>query len=71
MTYKSPKQRITEVYHPVAKFVKTVAKGVKAVVSDPLGNKRQKKMMEIFDRDQADKKKEILEGRKKEYYKVK
>ena len=71
MTYKSTKQRITDVYHPVAKFVKTVAKGVKAVVSDPLGIKRDKVRNAAFDRDAKEKATEILKGRKKEYYNVK
>lgn len=71
MTYKSPKTRITEVFHPVARAVKSAARVVKAVASDPLGIKRDKVRNAAFEKDQADKSKEILEGRKKEYYKVK
>ena len=71
MTYKSTKQRITDVYHPVARAVKAVAKGVKAIVSDPIGMKRTKKLMDMHDRDMAERKKDQLESSKKQYLKVK
>lgn len=78
MAYKSPQTRVTEFFSPVAKVAKTAgevvklaAKGVKAVVSDPLGIKRTKKLMEMHDTEMKDRTDTRKAAMKKEYYNIK
>ena len=71
MTYKSPKERITDVYHPIARVVKKIGRGIKKVIKDPLGIKREKTIMEMHDREMDEMAKDRKAGLKKEYYKVK
>ena len=49
MTINSPKTKLTGVYNAVARVAKSVARGAKAVVTDPLGIKRDKKRNDAFE----------------------